>query len=114
MEKSITLSRIIVLLLIFLIYSSASVMMKFSSSSESVVVALLYLLGACGILGVYAILWQQILKFLPLSLAFMFKSVTVIYGMFFAFSIFGESISISNILGALLIIIGIVILGWKS
>lgn len=114
MEKSITLSKILILLLVFLIYSSASIMMKFSSSSESVIVSLLYLLAAFGILGVYAILWQQILKNTPLSMAFMFKSVTIVYGMFFAAFIFDEKISTYNIMGALMIMIGIVVLGWES
>lgn len=114
MEKPITLSRLIALLLVFFIYSSASVLMKFSSSSESMASVMLYLAGAFFVLGVYAVSWQQILKNTPLSVAFMFKSVTILYGMFFAALIFDEKISIFNIMGALMIMAGIVVLGWES
>lgn len=114
MKQTITLSKLVALLLVFLVYSSASIMMKLSSSSENMTVALAYLAGTFGILGVYAILWQHVLKNTPLSMAFMFKSVTVVYGMFFAAFIFEEKISTFNIIGALMIVVGIVFLGWES
>lgn len=113
MKRKISLSWLVGLLLVFLVYSSASILMKLSSSEDNSVLALFYLAGTFGVLGVYAFFWQMILKHIPLSTAFMFKSITVLYGMFFATAIFDENITRSNLAGAFLIVLGIVILGWK-
>lgn len=55
-------------------------------------------------------LWQLVLKHVALSTAYMMKSVTVIYGMLIASLVFGEHISVHNIIGCALIILGIVLL----
>lgn len=61
------------------------------------------------ILMVYAVFWQLILKKLPLTVAMANKSATVIWGLIFGGLIFKEHISLSNIIGAVIIIAGIVI-----
>ena len=58
---------------------------------------------------VYAILWQQVIKRIELSTAYMFKGTTIIFTMLFAYWLFGEQITWNNILGAVIIIIGIVL-----
>lgn len=113
MQRHLTSVKLAGLLLIFLIYSCANIFMKLSASEEGLV-AILYLACAFGVLGIYACLWQQILKAVPLTTAFMFKSVTVLYGMLFASFLFKESITPKNMVGASLIIGGIIVLGWKS
>lgn len=113
MQQNLTLTRLAGLLLVFLVYSSANIFMKLSSSGEGLS-SLFYLGCAFGVLGVYACLWQQILKFIPLTTAFMFKSITVLYGMFFAWFLFKEDITLNNMLGAILIVTGIIVLGWRS
>ena len=60
------------------------------------------------ILMVYAVFWQLILKKLPLTVAMANKSATVIWGLIFGSLIFQERISLSNIIGAVIIIAGIV------
>ena len=65
------------------------------------------LAGAVGVMGVYAICWQQILKRVELSTAYMFKGTSLIFIMLFALALFGEPISIMNVVGAAIIIIGI-------
>ncbi len=65
--------------------------------------------GMLAILFIYAIGWQQILKRLSLSLAFANKAVTVVWGMVWGFFIFGESISALNLIGAALVIAGVVL-----
>ncbi|MDL2270867.1 transporter, partial [Methanobrevibacter sp. OttesenSCG-928-I08] len=44
-------------------------------------------------LGIYAILWQQVLKRIDLNIAYANKSITVIWGILFGFLIFGETIT---------------------
>ena len=73
----------------------------------------LYLLwfgGAVAIIGVYAILWQQVLKRIELSTAYMFKGTTLIFTMLIAALLFGEAITIPNIVGSLIIVTGITLL----
>lgn len=60
-------------------------------------------------LAVYAIVWQQVLKKLPLVSAYANKAVTVIWGLIWGMVIFKESLTIWNVIGAIVIIIGIYI-----
>lgn len=63
--------------------------------------------GAFCVMGVYAILWQQVLKRIELSTAYMFKGTSLIFVLLLAALLFGESITWTNIMGALMIIGGI-------
>lgn len=71
---------------------------------------LLWFCGAVAIIGVYAILWQQVLRRIELSTAYMFKGTTLIFTMLIAALLFGETITIPNIIGSVIIVTGIVIL----
>ena len=55
----------------------------------------------------YALVWQQLLKKLPLVTAYANKAVTVIWGLLWGTVIFKEKITLFNLLGAALIILGI-------
>ena len=71
---------------------------------------LLWFGGAVGIIGVFAILWQQILRRIEISTAYLFKGTTLIFTMLIAAILFGETITIPNIIGSVIIIIGITLL----
>lgn len=60
------------------------------------------------ILGIYAIGWQQIIKRLPLTLAYANKAVTSIWACVWSVLVFHEHISVGKIIGIFIIIIGIV------
>ena len=67
-------------------------------------------LGAIfGILGLYAVLWQQLLKRIQLSVAYMFRGSTLIYVMVLSAIILGETITIYNCIGAAMIVSGIIL-----
>lgn len=70
---------------------------------------ILGLVGAIGVMGLYAVLWQQVLKRIELSLAYMFKGTSIVFIMILAYVLFGEPITWNNILGSTIIIIGIVL-----
>lgn len=59
------------------------------------------------ILFVYAIVWQQILKQIPLVTAYANKAVMVIWGMLWGVLIFKEKLNVWNMIGAVVIIVGI-------
>lgn len=61
------------------------------------------------ILIFYAIAWQQLLKRLPLVTAYANKAVTVIWGMLFGNILFQETITGKHLLGALIMIAGILL-----
>ena len=65
-------------------------------------------------LGVYAILWQQAIKPFKASVAYSNKSVTTIWTLIFSAILFDEGITIFNIIGAALIIFGIVLVTLKN
>jgi drug/metabolite transporter (DMT)-like permease len=68
------------------------------------------LLGLVFVLGLYAVLWQVVLKGVPLSRAYLFRSLTVVYGLGLAYFVFHENITAMNIIGALVVLCGLLIL----
>lgn len=60
------------------------------------------------ILAVYAVAWQQVLKNFELSTAFSNKAVTVIWGMVFGSLLFNEKITWNMIVGAVIVIFGVI------
>lgn len=62
------------------------------------------------ILFIYALLWQQVLKVIPLSFATANKASTIVWGMLWSFLFFQEEITVKKIVGAVIIIIGIILL----
>jgi len=60
------------------------------------------------ILMIYAVFWQMILKKVPLTVAMANKSVTVIWGLIYGFLFFQEKITLGNVIGAVIIIVGII------
>lgn len=66
------------------------------------------------ILVIYAFAWQQILKHMQLTVAYAFKSMTVVWGIVWGVLIFHETINIKQIIGAGLIILGIGLLAGEE
>lgn len=65
-------------------------------------------------LGVYAILWQQAIKPFKASVAYSNKSLTTIWTLVFSAVLFNERITIHNIIGAMMIIFGVVLVALKD
>lgn len=61
------------------------------------------------LLGVYAIGWQQVIKRIPLTTAFANKAVTVVWGIVWGWFFFGESITLGKLIGAGMVIAGVVL-----
>ena len=111
MKKRISLKDVILLQAVFFIYSINSIVAKLASLQESFSFMFLMLYGLeLVILGIYAVLWQQIIKKFELSVAYANKAVTLIWGSL----LFEEQITGSKVTGILLVIVGIVILNGKK
>lgn len=96
---------------IIFIYSLGGICSKTAASKDFLSLEWIMLYGLVLLsLAVYALVWQQVLKMLPLNLAYASKSVTVIWGMFWGALIFGETITVPHVIGALIILAGIVLM----
>ncbi len=58
------------------------------------------------ILGVYAVIWQQIIKRVDISVAYANRSLAIFWSMLWAVSLFRETITLWNAAGVLLIFLG--------
>lgn len=61
------------------------------------------------VLGVYAILWQQIIKRVDLSIAYVNRSLAIVWSMVWAVLFFGEEIVLKHIIGVIIIVAGTLI-----
>lgn len=110
-KKKFQIKDILMLQIVFFIYSINSVVAKFASAQEpfSLNFILLYGLELC-VLGAYAILWQQLIKRMELSVAYSNKAVVLLWAMVFGAFLFKEQITLTKVAGILLVIVGIVVL----
>lgn len=93
------------------VYSFAGFFSKLASNYDFLSLPYLCCLGGVVIvLGLYAVLWQFALKRVPLNQAYLFRSLGLVFGLAIAFLVFHESISQQNLLGAGIVLCGLIIL----
>lgn len=68
-----------------------------------------YFAASIAVMGIFAVLWQQVLRHIELSTAFMFKGMCIIYMLIIVHYLFGEQITLQNIIGSVIIIAGIIL-----
>jgi len=96
---------------ILLLYSCCSIFSKQAALAPFLSFYFFLFYGlVIAILGVYAILWQQVLKLLPLTVAFANKAVTIIWGMIWGAMLFQEAITFKMMFGAAIVILGVIII----
>lgn len=100
----------VVLHIIILIYSIAGIFSKYASKEPffSIKFCLLYG-GAILLLVIYAVLWQQILKKVPLTTAFCNKAITIVWSIIWGKLFFAEYIGLMRVCGAIAVLIGIIL-----
>ena len=103
--------HIIGLIGINMLYACVGICTKMASRQETLSWAYMLWFGAAlAVVALYALLWQQVLKRIELGTAYMFKGTTLIFTMLIAALLFGEAITIPNIIGSVIIITGITLL----
>ena len=109
--KRINWKDFLTLQAVFMIYSISSVVAKFASGNEvmSFKFILFYGLDVL-ILGIYALLWQQVIKKFELSVAYANKAITLLWALIWGILIFKEQITVGKVIGILLVMAGIFIL----
>ena len=100
---------------VIIIYTISSVMSKKASASNGDVLRFAFFFGMeFVILGIYALLWQQMIKRFDLSIAYANRAMALIWSAVWAVVIFHESLSIKNIIGILLVIAGTVVVNTEA
>lgn len=61
------------------------------------------------ILGIYAIVWQQIIKRLPLTVAYANRAVSVLWGCIYGVIFFSEKITTGKIIGCVIVAAGVIL-----
>lgn len=110
MKKKITLKDIFLLQGVIMIYTLSTVAAKFASGHPTLSSSFILFYGLdILILGVYAVLWQQMIKRFDLSIAYANRAMGLLWSMVWAVIIFRESITLKNVIGVLLVMVGTVI-----
>jgi len=114
-KKFSTYSHILIIVVAFLIYSLTGVFSKLASMHEFLSIKYIVFFSCVLLmLGLYAILWQRVLSFMPLHKAFLCKSICIVITLAISYFVFAETLTLNNILGAACIISGLVVLSWQK
>lgn len=101
---------LLLLHLLLMMYSLSGIFSKYAGNSPLFSARFIICYGVVILLlGIYAIGWQQIIKKMPLTTAFANKAVTVVWGIIWGVLFFHESITIGKLVGAGLVIAGVVL-----
>lgn len=112
--KKIGIKQIILLQAIIIIYTVSSIMAKFASAGDTLERIVLFFGLDLLFLGIYAICWQQMIKIFPLSVAYANRAMALLWSAIWAKIIFGEQISVKQMVGIAFVIIGTLIINTET
>ena len=113
--KKIDWKQILVLQTAVFVYSFISMLSKCASSLLKAhgLFSWQVILSGAGIvlaLAVYAFFWQKILKKTELSVAYSNKAIGLLWSLVWSVFLFGEKITIYNVIGLVIICIGVMLI----
>lgn len=101
---------LLLLHLMLMVYSMSGIFSKLAAEQPFLSFRFCLYYGAIiALLGLYAIGWQQIIKRMPLTLAFANKAVTTVWGLVWGLLFFKESVTWGKLAGIALIVAGVVV-----
>ena len=109
MKKKLNLRDFAILQLVVLIYTSSTVISKIAAQSAESGKEWTFLLlyGAeIGVLGIYALCWQQVIKRVELSVTYANRGMSLLW----AVLLFGEQITVKKLIGVGLVLAGTLII----
>ncbi len=102
--------NIVILQAVVVIYTLSSVVAKFATEEKLFSFSFFLFYGLeILILGIYAILWQQMIKKFELSVAYANRAMALLWSAVWAILLFRESLDGKQLLGILLVIAGTMI-----
>lgn len=110
MNRLQMLKNIIVLQAVVVVYTLSSVVAKLATGRELFSFAFFLFYGLeIVILGIYAILWQQMIKKFDLSVAYANRAMALLWSALWAVILFREGLSVKQMFGIALVVLGTVI-----
>ena len=102
MNRNITIKNIVILQAVVIIYTLSSVVAKIATGKELFSFSFFLFYGIeIMILGIYAILWQQMIKRFDLSVAYANRAMAIV--------LFKDVLAIKQIVGIAFVVLGTVI-----
>lgn len=102
------IGKLIGLITVNLLYAIVLILNRMASIYAPLSLGYILLLSISVIvLAIYALSWQQIIKRMPISDAYMFKGTSIVFVLLLSSLIFGEIITWQNVVGSIIIIFGI-------
>jgi len=110
MKRGITIKNIILLQMVVIVYTLSSVVAKFATGKELFSFSFFLFYGLeIMILGIYAILWQQMIKRFDLSVAYANRAMAIVWSAVWAIVLFKDVLAMKQILGIAFVVLGTVI-----
>lgn len=104
------MKNVLILQAVVVIYTLSSVVAKFATKEELFSFSFFLFYGLeILILGVYAVLWQQMIKRFDLSIAYANRAMALLWSALWAVVLFRENLEPKQIVGISLVILGTVI-----
>jgi len=92
------------------LYAVVSVFAKLAGiqmAETNLALTLVFLALEAFVLLVYSVLWQQVLKRMPLSFAYSNKGICTLWTALFGLLFFGETLTLGKAVGILVVLIGV-------
>lgn len=107
-KKSVDFKSLLLMQGSALIYSVSNIFSKYASREGGLSLKFILFYGlSLFVMFVYAILWQQILKRVDMIVAYSNRLVAMIWGVVWGVLIFQEQLTLFNIIGTFIILIGL-------
>lgn len=95
---------------VIFIYTLSTIMAKFAAGEDFFSFKFILFYGIeILILGIYAILWQQVIKKFEISIAYANKAMALFWSIIWAILLFNETVTIKNVIGVVIVIIGTIV-----
>lgn len=114
-KNGVSIKNVIQLQAVIIIYTISSIMAKFASANNGEPLRFILFFGLEFVfLGIYALLWQQMIKKFDLSVAYANRSMALLWSMIWAVIFFHDRITVKNIIGVILVMIGTIIINTEK
>ena len=101
---------ILALNVLLMFFSLGGIFSKLASKQPFLSLKFILCYGALlFIMFVYAIGWQQIIKRIPLTMAYANRAVTIVWGIIWGLLFFNEKLNVGKIIGAVIVIAGVLL-----
>ena len=107
-RKKLTPLSLLALQAAVIVFTASGVFAKYSGRYEVMSAGFLLFIGLeVFALGVYALIWQQIIKRFDLSVAYANRATSIFWSMIWAALLFKEGITVRNLIGVAVIFAGV-------